>query len=236
MNLYGLLFNGSVRNNHCKLLKDASRIIGSVAILIVFMQPLITHAEAEYKEAVPVAEDPKIEKRMLTLTEDLRCLVCQNETIADSRADFSNDMRRVIREQIKAGKTDAEIIDFLVERYGDFVLYNPPMKTTTVLLWFGPLIFFIFSALFLVKYLKGRRVQIEDVDLTEDEQKKVAALLDDDNAAALANKPEKSDHSNNPVDGLNQEQRQGQQVEASKNNNKGNNVCRYFGLLQVLLL
>ncbi|HLP81728.1 MAG TPA: cytochrome c-type biogenesis protein, partial [Nitrosomonas sp.] len=74
------------------------------------------------KEAVPVAEDPEVEKRMLALTMDLRCLVCQNESIADSRADFSNDIRREIREQIKANKTDPEIVQFLVDRYGDFVL------------------------------------------------------------------------------------------------------------------
>lgn len=132
-----------------------------------------------YKEAIPVAEDPEVEKRMLTLTEDLRCLVCQNESIADSRAEFSNDIRRIIREQIKANKSDAEIIDFLVDRYGDFVLYNPPMKATTVLLWFGPLIMFLISLWVLVRYLKRRRVQIEEVSLTEADEKKIAALLNE---------------------------------------------------------
>jgi len=146
-------------------------------LLLVF--PITGVSQETYKEAIPVAEDPEIEKRMLALTEDLRCLVCQNESIADSRADFSNDIRRIIREQIKANKTDAEIVDFLVERYGDFVLYNPPMKASTVLLWFGPLIMFLVGALVLVNYLKGRRVQVEEVVLTEDDQKKVAALLDE---------------------------------------------------------
>ncbi len=80
------------------------------------------------KEAVPVAEDPEVEKRMLALTMDLRCLVCQNESIADSRADFSNDIRREIREQIKANKTDPEIVQFLVDRYGDFVLIIRPLN------------------------------------------------------------------------------------------------------------
>ena len=95
------------------------------------------------KEAVPVAEDPEVERRMVTLSEDLRCLVCQNETIAASRADFANDLRREIREQMKANKSDKEIVDFMVARYGDFVLYRPPVKSTTLFLWFGPFIFLL---------------------------------------------------------------------------------------------
>ncbi|QOJ21891.1 MAG: cytochrome c-type biogenesis protein CcmH [Gammaproteobacteria bacterium] len=132
------------------------------------------------KEAVPVAEDPVVEKRMLTLTENLRCLVCQNETIADSRADFSNDIRREIREQIKANKTDLEIIQFLVDRYGDFVLYNPPMKATTILLWFGPAALLLFGLISLVIYLRRRRVQIEEVSLSQAELEKAEALLNED--------------------------------------------------------
>ncbi|MBS0300085.1 MAG: cytochrome c-type biogenesis protein CcmH [Proteobacteria bacterium] len=132
------------------------------------------------KEAVPVAEDPEVEKRMLILTENLRCLVCQNETIADSRADFSNDIRREIREQIKANKTDPEIIQFLVDRYGDFVLYNPPMKATTILLWFGPAALLLFGLISLIMYLRRRRVQIEEVSLSQAELEKAEALLNED--------------------------------------------------------
>ncbi|HNP27240.1 MAG TPA: cytochrome c-type biogenesis protein CcmH, partial [Nitrosomonas sp.] len=175
-----------------------------------------------YKEALPAAENPEIEKRMLALTEDLRCLVCQNETIAESRADFSNDMRRVIREQIEANKTDAEIIEFLVDRYGDFVLYNPPMKSTTVLLWFGPLIFFILSAWFLVKYLKGRRLQIEDVNLSESDRKKIAVLLAEKEVAESGmqiEKTEASTNKNNSITEVNQSK-----DEVPSGENKGNNV------------
>lgn len=132
------------------------------------------------KEAVPVAEDPEVEKRMLILTENLRCLVCQNETIADSRADFSNDIRREIREQIKANKTDPEIIQFLVDRYGDFVLYNPPMKATTILLWFGPAALLVFGLISLIMYLRRRRVQIEEVSLSQAQLEKAEALLNED--------------------------------------------------------
>ncbi|MCW5618986.1 MAG: cytochrome c-type biogenesis protein CcmH [Nitrosomonas sp.] len=152
-------------------------VIIPVCLVIFLLLPVFGWSQETYKEAIPVAENPEVERRMLALTEDLRCLVCQNESIADSRAEFSNDIRRIIREQIKANKTDAEIIDFLVERYGDFVLYNPPMKATTVLLWFGPLIMFLIGFFVLIRYLKGRRVQIEEVNLTDDDQKKITALL-----------------------------------------------------------
>ena len=150
------------------------------AVVLVFLLFLLIPMTGWSKEAVPVAEDPEVEKRMLTLTENLRCLVCQNETIADSRADFSNDIRREIREQIKANKTDPEIIQFLVDRYGDFVLYNPPMKATTILLWFGPAALLVFGLISLIVYLRRRRVQIEEVSLSQAQLEKAEALLNED--------------------------------------------------------
>jgi cytochrome c-type biogenesis protein CcmH len=129
------------------------------------------------KEAVPVAEDPELEQRMIALSEDLRCLVCQNETIAASRADFANDLRREIREQMSANKSDKEIIDFLVARYGDFVLYRPPVKSTTLFLWFGPFILLLGGAIVLVVYLKRRRKRVEEPVLTEQQLKQAEALL-----------------------------------------------------------
>ena len=131
------------------------------------------------KEAVPVAEDPEIERRMVALSEDLRCLVCQNETIAASRADFANDLRREIREQMQANRSDKEIVDFLVERYGDFVLYRPPFKATTLFLWIGPFVFLLIGAVVLFVYLKRRRQQIEEPMLTEQQLKQAEALLKD---------------------------------------------------------
>ena len=148
-------------------------------LIILFLLFLLVPSVGWSKEAIPVAEDPEIEKRMLALTMDLRCLVCQNESIADSRADFSNDIRREIREQIKANKTDPEIIQFLVDRYGDFVLYNPPMKPTTMLLWFGPIALFIVGFGSLIVYLRRRREQIEEVSLSEVQLKKAEALLNE---------------------------------------------------------
>ena len=145
-------------------------------LFVIFLLPSSSWAQ----EARPVAEDPEAEERLIALTEDLRCLVCQNETIAESRADFSNDMRREIREQIQANKTDAEIIEFLVERYGDFVLYDPPFKPTTFLLWFGPLILFLLGLGTLIVYLRQRRTLVEEEKpLTEDERKQAEALLNE---------------------------------------------------------
>lgn len=146
-------------------------------LVFAFLVLMLASTLGWSKEAVPVAEDPEVEKRMLALTMDLRCLVCQNESIADSRADFSNDMRREIRQKIKENKSDEEIIQFLVDRYGDFVLYNPPIKPTTIMLWFGPILLFVIGFISLLTYLKRRREQIEEVPLSEAEQKKAEVLL-----------------------------------------------------------
>ena len=89
-------------------------------------------------EAAPLADDPVVEKRLIAISAELRCLVCQNESLAGSRADLALDLRREIRTLIRANKTDNEILEFMVTRYGDFVLYRPPVKPVTWLLWFGP--------------------------------------------------------------------------------------------------
>jgi len=128
------------------------------------------------KEATP-NEDPKLEQRMRALTEQLRCLVCQNETLADSRADLAEDLRKQIREQMKAGKSDKEIIAYLTDRYGDFVLYKPPVKATTYLLWFGPFVFLIGGTIVLLRFVKRRREMIHEEPLTADERKQAEELL-----------------------------------------------------------
>ena len=122
-------------------------------------------------------EDPQIEARMKALTEQLRCLVCQNETLADSRADLAEDLRREIRKEIKAGKTDPEIIAFLTQRYGDFILYNPPVKRTTYLLWFGPFVILLVGITVLYSYLGRRKKLIQDKPLTAGERKQAEDLL-----------------------------------------------------------
>jgi|SRR5437588_8087169 len=145
-----------------------------IALLISLVICFATVALA--KEAKP-AEDPQIEQRMRALTEQLRCLVCQNETLADSRADLAEDLRKEIREQMKAGKSDREIIAFLTQRYGDFVLYKPPVKSTTYLLWFGPFVLLFAGTGVLYRYLKRRRELIDDKPLTTDERKRAEEIL-----------------------------------------------------------
>jgi len=145
-----------------------------IALLLL---PVICFAMvALAKEARP-AEDPQIEQRMRALTEQLRCLVCQNETLADSHADLAEDLRKEIREQMKAGKSDREIIAFLTQRYGDFVLYKPPVKATTYLLWFGPFVLLFAGTGVLYRYLKKRRELIDDKPLTNDERKRAEEIL-----------------------------------------------------------
>jgi cytochrome c-type biogenesis protein CcmH len=129
------------------------------------------------KEARSSSDDPVIEKRLIKLSQELRCLVCQNETLADSRADLAQDLRREIREQMKAGKTDQEIVAFLTQRYGDFILYRPPVKPTTYLLWFGPFALLLVGLAVLFRYVKQRRDSINDQPLTNDERARAAELL-----------------------------------------------------------
>src|SRR5215470_8593308 len=102
-------------------------------------------------------DDPVVEKRLMNLSKELRCLVCQNETLADSQAGLAEDLRREIREQIKAGKSDKEIISFLTQRYGQFILYRPQVTPTTYLLWFGPFVLLIGGLLVLFRYIRSYR-------------------------------------------------------------------------------
>jgi cytochrome c-type biogenesis protein CcmH len=128
------------------------------------------------QEAAPVAADPQLEKRVMGLAEELRCLVCQNQTLADSNAPLAVDLRNQVREQLKSGKSEQDVIDFMVARYGDFVLYRPPFKATTVLLWFGPLLLALLGIGMLVRRLKRRRAEVP-VGLSDAERARAEALL-----------------------------------------------------------
>lgn len=138
---------------------------------------MVALSGVQAKEAAPLAEDPVVEKRLIAISEELRCLVCQNESLAGSRADLAMDLRRELRTQIKAGKTDAEIRDFMVARYGDFVLYRPPVKPSTWLLWLGPFLLLMAGVAVLVVYVRRRPAQEPTPALTEQEQKCAEALL-----------------------------------------------------------
>ena len=130
-----------------------------LAVLLLTLLPLSSWAGV----ARELADDPVTEKRMVGLAENLRCLVCQNESLASSHAELAEDLRREVREQIRAGKSDVEITDYLVARYGDFVLYRPPFKSTTVLLWAGPGVMLVGGLLVLVLVLRKRSRMPEDL-------------------------------------------------------------------------
>ena len=108
-------------------------------------------------EAQPVAADPALESRVMKLSEELRCLVCQNQTIADSNAPLAVDLRQQIRGQIADGRSDEQIRSYMVERYGDFVLYNPPFKATTALLWAAPFVLLLVGGGIFVTVVRRRR-------------------------------------------------------------------------------
>jgi cytochrome c-type biogenesis protein CcmH len=128
-------------------------------------------------DAVPTDRDPVADARAVKLTEKLRCLVCQNQTIADSNAELAQDLRRQVHEQIAAGKTDAEIVDYMVARYGDFVLYQPPVKPTTVLLWAGPALLLLIGFFGLVRMLRARRTEADAPPLSPEDRERAERLL-----------------------------------------------------------
>ena len=130
-------------------------------------------------EATPLAEDPVVEQRLIAISEELRCLVCQNESLAGSRADLAQDLRREIRTLIKANKSDAEIMDFMVSRYGDFVRYRPPVKPITWALWFGPFLLLIGGLVFLVRMVRRRQRSAEAPVLDPAQRAKAQSLLQD---------------------------------------------------------
>ena len=118
-------------------------------------------------EAAPAAANPALEARMNRITAELRCLVCQNQTIADSHSGLATDLRQQVREMLQRGQSEQEIIDYMTARYGDFVLYRPPFKASTVLLWLGPLLLLIVGVLTLVRVLR-RRSQLPDEQFEPD--------------------------------------------------------------------
>jgi Uncharacterized protein involved in biosynthesis of c-type cytochromes len=133
-------------------------------------------------EAQPLAENPATEKRLLAISAELRCLVCQNESLAGSHAELANDLRREIRTLIEDGRSDDEIMEFMVSRYGDFVRYRPPLKGTTLVLWFGPGLLFILGLAGLLRYLRRRDKAITDAPLSAEEHRRAEALLHDNDS------------------------------------------------------
>ena len=148
-------------------------MIRTLVLVLALAAPLAAGA----KDAEPTAQDPVVAARAVDLASQLRCLVCQNQTIAESNAELAVDLRRQIDEQIKAGKSDGQILDFMTERYGDFVLYRPPFKAATALLWLGPALLLVLGFFVLRRVLRDRVRAVADRPLTDEERKRAEAIL-----------------------------------------------------------
>jgi cytochrome c-type biogenesis protein CcmH len=150
-----------------------AKLIG-VALFAV----LLCCSSLQAKEAALMAEDPVVEKRLIHISEELRCLVCQNESLASSRAELANDLREEVRKLIRQDKSDSQIKEYLVTRYGDFVLYRPEVKPLTWVLWFGPFLLLLAGVAGMVFYLRQRQSsQAVKPELTEEDRRKVQELL-----------------------------------------------------------
>lgn len=154
--------------------QKSALVVRRLFMLLLFvagLQPVLAASGL----AQPVG-DPAVESRVNKIAEELRCLTCMGQSIADSQSSFSTDMKREIRGMVRAGRSDKEIIEFMVQRYGDFVLYRPPVKSTTWLLWGGPFLFLILSLVFLILKLRSRGGQVA-AELTENEHQQAVQLL-----------------------------------------------------------
>ena len=143
----------------------------------VFMLLLTIVTVSLAKEAVPLAEDPELEAKVNDIASELRCLVCQNQTIADSHAGLAIDLKNQVREMVREGKTRDDVVDYMVARYGDFVRYRPPVKPETYLLWVGPFLLLAGGILILVVNLKRRKTMVAETPLSEEDHQKLESLL-----------------------------------------------------------
>ncbi len=152
-----------------------------LALAVLVAIPLVTPAPARAVEPDEMLDDPVLEARARALSQEIRCLVCQNEPIDSSNADLARDLRILVRERIVAGDSDAEVKAFLVARYGDYVLLDPPMKLTTYLLWFGPALILLLGALGVYFFFsRARQAPAAPVPLSAEERARLERLLDDE--------------------------------------------------------
>ena len=129
-------------------------LIKRLSVMLIFTAQALLSNYSFAGQATPLAKDPVLEARLKAMSQELRCLVCQNSTLADSDAPLAEDLRKEIRTQMRAGKTDTEIVNYLVARYGDFVRFRPPVNNSTALLWFGPFLLLLVGAFMMFRVLK----------------------------------------------------------------------------------
>ena len=141
-----------------------------VPLLLLTLIAIVANAQ-------PVTDEAVVEQRLSKLSHELRCLQCRNQTLAESPAGLAEDLRREIRVQIRAGKSDQEIIAFLTQRYGDFILYKPRVTAMNYLLWFGPFVLLLGGFAFLFRYIKQRRDTITEQPLSDADRRRAEELL-----------------------------------------------------------
>ncbi len=149
-----------------------------LTILLLCLLPTFSFAGV----AKDIADDPVMERRMMLLAEKVRCLVCQSEPVSNSHSDWSNDVRQIMRDKMKAGATDQEILDLLVERFGKSVLFDPPVDKETMPLWAAPFVLLVLGGVFLVFQLKKRNETVAEAELSAVDEKKAASLLNETNS------------------------------------------------------
>lgn len=146
-----------------------------MAVLLALLLPAMSYAAV----AKDISDDPVMEARMIHLAEKVRCLVCQSEPVATSHSDWSKDVRRIMREKMKEGATDQQIMDMLVARFGKSVLYDPPVDKETMPLWSAPFVLLLIGGVFLILQLKKRKGLVAEAELSEQDELRAASLLDE---------------------------------------------------------
>ena len=160
----------------------AQKMVAAAMLAMVGLSPLLAPATALAVQPDEVLSDPALENRARILSRDLRCLVCQNQSIDDSNAPLARDLRILVRERLVAGDDDRQVMEFVTDRYGDYVLLKPPFKATTLILWIGPFVILGIGAIATAVYLRGRRAGLsaagtDTTPLTEEERQRLDALL-----------------------------------------------------------
>jgi len=150
-----------------------SKILQTICLALFISSSFLVQARVEVQQFV----DAQTEADYKQLINELRCLVCQNQNLADSNAELAQDMRKKVAEQLNKGSSKDEIVTYMVERYGDFVMYRPPFKSSTLLLWLGPLVFFLIAAVVVISFMRNQKKDV--ADLTQQQQNKAHSLLDD---------------------------------------------------------
>lgn len=146
-------------------------------LLILFLAIINLPSSSFAVEPTEILQNPQLESRARVLSKNIRCLVCQNQSIDDSNASLAKDLRKVVREQLVNGASDEEIFDFLIERYGDFVLLKPPVKPSTYMLWYGPIILFSIGLVMSVLFLIRRKKLAPEEPLTQKELDQLSKLI-----------------------------------------------------------